>query len=42
MDLYKNGHFCSFFFVDNMGQENDIYNILEQKKRLSEAKNQKV
>ena len=32
MDLYKNGHFCSFFFVDNMGQENDIYNILERKK----------
>ena len=42
MDLYKHGHFCSFFFVGNMGQENVLYIFLEQKKRLSKAKNQKV
>ena len=31
----RNGHFSNFFFLDNIGQENVFYDILEQKKRLS-------
>ena len=27
----KNGHFCNFFFLGNIGQENVFYDILERK-----------
>ena len=27
----KNGHFCKFYFLGNIGQENDFYDILERK-----------
>ena len=27
----KNGHFCNFFFIGNIGQENVFYDILERK-----------
>ena len=41
MEFYKNGHFCSFFFVGNMGQENVLYIILEQKNAYVRQKNKK-
>ena len=31
----KSGHFSNFFLLGNIGKENDFYDILEQKKRLS-------
>ena len=31
----ENGHFSNFLFLGNIGQENDFYDILEQKKPLS-------
>ena len=31
----KNGHFCNFFFLGNIDQENVFYDILERKKCLS-------
>ena len=31
--LDKNGHFCNFFFLGKIGQENIFYDILEQKKK---------
>ena len=31
----KNGHFSNVFFFGNIGQGNVFYDILEQKKRLS-------
>ena len=30
--LVKNGHFCNFFFLIKIGQENVFYDILERKK----------
>ena len=36
----KNGHF-SYFFLDNIGQENVFYNILEQKNAFLGYKNKK-
>ena len=30
--LDKNGHFCNFFFLFKIGQENVFYDILERKK----------
>ena len=29
--LDKNGHFCNFFFLGKIGQENVFYDILERK-----------
>ena len=34
----KNHYFSTFFFQGNIGQENVVYDILEQKKRLSRPK----
>ena len=31
----KNGHASNFFFLGNIGQDNILYDILEQKKRFS-------
>ena len=33
--LDKNGHFCNFFFLSKICQENVFYDILERKKPLS-------
>ena len=33
--LSKNGYFSNFFFLNNIGQENVFYDILEWKKGLS-------
>ena len=37
----KNGHFCNFFFLSNIGQENVFYYILERKKAFLGYKNKK-
>ena len=37
----KNGHFCNFFFLGNIGQENVYYDILEQKNDFLGYKNKK-
>ena len=37
----KNGHF-SYFFLDNIGQENVFYDILEQKNAFLGYKNKKI
>ena len=39
--LSKNGHFCNFFFVGNIGQENVFYDILERKNAFLGYKNKK-
>ena len=31
----KKGHFCNYFFLGTIGQENVFYDILERKKHLS-------
>ena len=31
----RNSNFINFFFLNNLGQENVFYDILERKKRLS-------
>ena len=38
---YKNGHLSNFFFLGNIGQENDFYDILERKNAFLGYKNQK-
>ena len=40
--LDKNGHFCNFFFLSKIGQENVFYDILEQKKAFLGFKNEKL
>ena len=35
----KNGHFCNFSFLGNIGQENVFYDILERKKAFLSYKN---
>ena len=37
----KNGHFCNFFFLGNIGQENVFYDILERKNAFLSYKNKK-
>ena len=37
----KNGHFSNFFFLDNIGQENVFYDILERKNTFLGYKNKK-
>ena len=37
----KNGHFLDFFFLDNLGQENILYDILERKNAFLGYKNKK-
>ena len=37
----KNGHFCNFSFLGNMGQENVFYDILERKNAFLSYKNKK-
>ena len=37
----KNGHFGNFFFLDNIGQENVFYDIVERKNALLAHKNKK-
>ena len=37
----KIGHFSSFFFLGNIGQENVFYDVLEQKKAFLRKKNKK-
>ena len=37
----KNGHFCNFCFLANIGQENVFYDILEQKNASLGYKNKK-
>ena len=37
----KNGHFSNFFFLGNIGKENDFYDILERKNAFLDYKNQK-
>ena len=37
----KNGHFCNFFFLGNIGQENVFYDILERKNAFLGYKNKK-
>ena len=37
----KNGHFSKLFFLDNIGQENVFYDVLEQKKAFLGYKNKK-
>ena len=39
--LSKNGHFCNFFFLGNIGQENVLYDILERKNAFLCYKNMK-
>ena len=39
--MYKNGHFSTFFFLGNIGQENVFYDILERKKAFLGFKNEK-
>ena len=42
MVLVKKQAFFHVFFLGNIGHENVFYNILEQKKRLSRPKKNKV
>ena len=37
----KNGHFCNFFFLGNIGQENVFYDILERKNTFLGYKDKK-
>ena len=37
----KNGHFFNFFFLDNIGQENVFYDILERENAFLGYKNKK-
>ena len=37
----RNGHFSNFFFLDNIGQENVFYDILDQKNAFLSYKNKK-
>ena len=37
----KNGHFCNFYFLGNIGQENVFYGILERKNSFLGHKNKK-
>ena len=37
----KNGHFLDFFFLDNLAQENILYDILERKNAFLGYKNKK-
>ena len=37
----KNGHFCNFFFLGKIGQENVFYDILERKNASLGYKNKK-
>ena len=37
----KNGHFCNFFFLGNLGQENVFYDILERENAFLGYKNKK-
>ena len=37
----KNGHFCNFFFLGNVGQENVFYDILERKNDFLDYKDKK-
>ena len=39
--LGKNGHFCDFFFLSKIGQENVFYDILERKNAFLGYKNKK-
>ena len=39
--MYKNGHFSNFFILGNMGKENVLYDILEQKNAFLGQKNKK-
>ena len=41
MVLVQNGHFSNFLFLDNIGQENVFYEILERKNAFLGYKNQK-
>ena len=38
----KSGHFCNFFFLGNIGQENVFYDILERKNAFQSYKNNKL
>ena len=38
----KIGHFCNLFFLDNIGQENMFYDILERKNAFQGHKNTKL
>ena len=38
----KNGHFCNFFFVGNIGKENVFYDILERKNGFLGYKNKNL
>ena len=37
----KNGHFCNFFFLGNIGQENVFYDVLERKNAFPGYKKKK-
>ena len=37
----NNGHFSNFFFLGNIGQENDVNDILERKNAFLGYKNKK-
>ena len=37
----KNGHFSDFYFLENIGQENVFYDILERKNAFFRYKNKK-
>ena len=37
----NNGHFCFFFFLGNIGQENVLYDILQRKKNFLGYKDKK-
>ena len=39
--LFKNGHVCNFFFLDNIGRENVFKDILERKNAFLGYKNNK-
>ena len=39
---FKNGHFINFFFLDNIGQGNVFYDILERKNAFLGNKNKKI
>ena len=39
--LDKNGHFCNFFFLSKIGQENVFYDMVERKKPFQGYKNKK-
>ena len=38
---FKNGYFCIFYFLENTGQENVFYDILERKNAFVDYKNKK-